>query len=104
MLQKINTNSKLSLKMTCLACSKGDLEQAQKLYDYFSAGMDLPDTDPVSPGTFQQVKETAGSIFGWVKENKDDLAQAFNFIQTLRGKAGPAIQQAASEIPPLPAE
>lgn len=106
MMRGIKTTSKLTLKLSCLAVSNGDVEKAAKMYDYFAKDMDLPDVDPIPPSTFQQVKETAGSIFGWVKDNKDEVSQAFNFIQAMR--SGQPIINAPTappaNIPPLPTE
>lgn len=102
----IKTTSKLSLKLSCLAISNGDIEKADRMYEYFVKDMQLPDIDPVPPTTFQQVKETAGTIFGWVKDNKDEVSQAINMIQTLR--SGQPIVNAPTappvDIPPLPTE
>lgn len=106
MMRGIKTTSKLSLKLSCMAICNGDMEKAAKMYDYFAKDMDLPDVDPVPPTTFQQVKETAGTIFGWVKENKDEVTQAFNFVQALRS-GQPVITSPSVppvDIPPLPTE
>lgn len=101
---KINTSSKLSLKMTCLAISEGDLEKAERMYDYFSKDMELPDVDPVMPSTFDQVKDAIGTFFGFLKDNRDDVAQALNVIQNLR--AGNPVTTPTpippADIPPLP--
>lgn len=105
MMRGIKTTSKLSLKLSCLAVSNGDMEKAEKMYDYFAKDMDLPDTDPIAPSTFQQVKETAGSIFGWVRENKDEVTQVMNYVQALRS-GQPIINAPAAplDLPPLPTE
>lgn len=106
MMRGIKTTSKLSLKLSCLAIANGDLEKAEKMYAYFAKDMDLPDIDPVPPTTFQQVKDTAGTVFEWLKGNKDEVTQAFNFIQSIRS-GQPIINAPASppaDIPPLPTE
>lgn len=108
-LQKLRPTSKLSLKLSCISIADGDVDQAQKIYDFFAKDMNLPDVDPVVPSTFEQVKNTVGNVFGWVKSNQDDIVQAINIIQTLRGKssiASTAASAAASAeaIPPLPNE
>lgn len=105
-MKNIRTTSKLSLKFSCYAICKGDVEKAEQLYDYFAKDMQLPDVDPISPTTFQQVKDTAGTLFGWFKENRDDVVQAFNFVQSLR-KGQPIITTPSApieSIPPLPNE
>lgn len=106
MLKGIRTSSRLSLKMSCLAVANGDLKKAEELYDFFAKDMVLPDTDPIPTSTFQQVKETAGNIFGWFNEHQDDVSRAFNFFQSMRG--GTPITNAPVtpplDIPPLPTE
>lgn len=108
-LQNLRPTSKLSLKLSCMSIAEGDVDQAQKIYDFFAKDMDLPDVDPVTPSTFEHVKNTVGSVFGWVKSNQEDIVQAINIIQTIRGKSSvastAASTAAASEaIPPLPNE
>ena len=50
MMQGIWPTSKATLKLQCLFCTKGDIDEAAKLYDYFAKDIpDLPDFDPVSP-------------------------------------------------------
>lgn len=96
----IDPSSKLSLKVSCLATAKGDIDYAQKLYDFFASDIDsMPDFNAPKPSTFQQIKDGAGQVFGWVKENKDDIMQAVGYIRALRGGVEPT---APVEIPPLP--
>ena len=45
MLQAIRPTSKSTLKMQCLFVCKGDIDEANKLYDYFAKDMpELPAT------------------------------------------------------------
>lgn len=106
MLKGLRTSSKMSLKMSCLAIANGDLKKATEMYDFFAKDMQLPDTDPVVPTTFQQIKETAGTILGWFNEHQDDVTRTFNFIQSIR-KGEPIINTPTTppvDIPPLPTE
>lgn len=106
MLKGLKTSSKMSLKMSCLAIANGDLKKATEMYDFFAKDMQLPDTDPVVPTTFQQIKETAGTILGWFNEHQDDVTRTFNFIQSIR-KGEPIINTPTTppvDIPPLPTE
>lgn len=98
---KIRPTSKIALKMTCLEAVNGDVKKAQEMYDFFASDIDLPDYDHVPPTQMQQFKQTASSMFGWVKENKDDLMQAFAFVQNLRSGGG---FSSPVNIPPLPEE
>jgi hypothetical protein len=102
----INPSSKMSLKMTCLASCKGDIDQAMKLYNFLADGVEsMPDFDIPRPSVFDQLKESAGQVYGWVRDNKDDLMQAVEYIQSMRNGASTAVattETAATEIPPLP--
>lgn len=103
----INPNSKISLKMSCLASCKGDIDQATKLYDFLVDGVDsIPDFDMPKPTAFQQLKDGANGLFGWIKDNRDDIINGIGLIQSLRngGSILPGTASAVSEIPPIPTE
>lgn len=103
MIRAINPTSKASLKMQCLLVSNGDIDKAERLYDFMAKDMpDLPMFDPVQPTTMQQVKETAASTFAWIKENKNDILDWVGFFQGMFGKGGgipPA--SPAAPLPPI---
>lgn len=100
-LRMINTTSKMSLKMSCLGATRGDVRLARDLYDYLADGIEsLPDFDLQPPTVMDQVRSTVGGIFGWVKENKGDIMQAWDFIRNMRA-ASPA-NPIPSDIPPIP--
>lgn len=98
----IDPSSKMALRMTCLQQAQGDVKKAKELYDYLSEGMDsMPEYPVQKPTIMQQV----GSLFGWVKENQNDIVQAVNFIQSVRGAQPigmPIPSVPPAEIPPLP--
>ena len=74
MIRAINPTSKASLKMQCLLVSNGDIEKAEKLYNFMAKDMpDLPMYDPVPPTTIQQIKDGAVNTMNWLKENKEDI-------------------------------
>ena len=82
MIQAIRPTSKATLKMQCLFACKGDLDEANKLYDYFSKDMpELPDYDPIQPTWMDNTKDTVNGLMAWFKENQDTLAQGFEFIK-----------------------
>jgi hypothetical protein len=101
-LSRINATSKLSLKMTCLAVAEGDLEKATKMYDFFAADMDLPDTDPIPPSKMQTIKASVEEVSGLIKNNKDDIMDLVGFVMGIVGKKAPATASGAANIPPLP--
>lgn len=95
--------------MTCLQQANGDVKKAKELYDYLSEGMEsMPEYPVQKPSFMQQAQQAVGGIFGWVKENQNDLMQAWNFVQSMRGGqpiAMPTPPTPASppiDIPPLP--
>jgi hypothetical protein len=102
-LRMIDTSSKIAMKMSCLAATRGNVEQAQQVYDFLSEGITtLPDFTPQPPTTMQQVQQTAQSLFGWFKENQSDLQQAWQFVQHLRGAGQMTEIISPTDIPPLP--
>ena len=103
-LARIQPSSKMSLKMSCLAACGNNIEEAQKLYDFIAADINLPDTDVVPPSGFDKVKSSAESIFAWVGEHKEDILQGWNFIQAMRGGAPieTTTAQVPTGVPPLP--
>ena len=95
----INPTSKMSLKMSCMQIADGDIEKAERIYDFFAKDMTLPDNDPVEPTTIDRIKTTAADLFTLYKENKDDIAQGIAMIRALRGGVAPS---APANIPELP--
>lgn len=103
MLKAIKPTSKTALKMQALLVSNGDVEKAERLYDFLAKDMDdLPTFDIVPPTTMQNVKETAISIFGWVKENQNDIINGIELIKGLRNGGGlPPTTAPVNPLPPL---
>jgi hypothetical protein len=103
-IKMINPSSKVSLKLSCLASCKGDVEQATKLYNFLADGIEsIPDFDVPTPSTFDQIKQGASQIFKFVKDNRQEIMQGYNFIQSLRsGQSVAADVTPTQEIPPLP--
>lgn len=98
--------SKFDLKMQCIAIARGNVDEAEKLYKFLAGDITIPDVTPPTPTVMQQIKETAGGIFSFIKENQGDFVQAYNYIQAIRN--GAPIQEAAAgtatsatELPPL---
>jgi hypothetical protein len=105
-IRMINPSSKISLKMSCLASCKGDIEQASKLYNFLIEGIEnIPDMDMPQQTAFEQIKQGTNQVLSWIKENKNELAQGYNFIQSIRNGTPMETQVApVTEIPPLPNE
>ena len=103
MIQAIRPTSKATLKMQCLFACKGDIEESGRLYDYFAKDMpELPDYDPVPPTWIDNTKNMANGIVGWLGENKDTLAQAYDFIRQVIVNKGALPMTAPTEsLPPI---
>lgn len=99
-LKSIRPTSKVSLKMSCLMMTDGDLDKAERMYDFFAKDMELPDNEPTQPTIMEQVKSTASSLYAFYKENQDDIAQGIAFIRSIRGGAPAAAP--TPDIPELP--
>ena len=95
-------SSKSSLKMFCMMLAKGDVKQASELYDYMIKDMeDLPVFDPVEPTAMQNAKNTLTGVLGFFRENKDELAQGYEFLRGIlatRGKNLPSLGGGATEV------
>ena len=102
MLGEIQPTSKTSLKLQCLQLAKGNIKEAQELYDYLAADLkSLPDFDPIKPTFFESTKDTANGILAWVKENRETLGEGVDFIKGLISKrsASPALPK--TPLPPI---
>lgn len=103
MIQAIRPSSKATLKMQCLMVCKGDIDEANKLYDYFAKDMpELPDYDPVQPTLMQNTKQTVKDLMAWANENKDTLAQTYEFFRSIiQNRSLPPIAPEATTAEPL---
>lgn len=92
--------------MSCLSACGGDVQRAKELYDFLAEGIgDMPDYDIPQPTTMQQATKAISNIFGWVRENKGEVVDAWNFIQSMRGGTQlPVSMPTPAEIPPIPTE
>lgn len=103
MVQAIRPTSKATLKIQCLFACKGNIEEAGRLYDYFAKDMpELPDYDPVQPTWMDNTKESVNGVMAWFKENKDTLAQGYEFIREIvqnRSMPAAVIQPPTEPLP-----
>lgn len=95
-LQNFVPTSKAQLIQVAMYMNKGDVAKAQEFVDFYAKNLDLPDFDPVAPTLLQQVKSGASGLFGWVKENKEDLVQGWQFVHDIIKNKG--------EIPVMPSQ
>lgn len=100
MIQAIRPTSRATLKMQCLFATKGDIDEAAKLYDYFAKDMpELPDYDPIQPTWLDKTSDVANGIVSWLGNNKDTLAQGYEIIRGFTGNRLPPL----SFVPEPPA-
>lgn len=102
MIRAIRPTSKASLKIQCLWASNGDVDKAQKLYDFFADGLEnLPENDPVPQSWSENLKDTANGLVGWFRDNQDTIAQGYEFIRNIIAGRGSALPPPGN-IEPLP--
>ena len=86
MIQALRPTSKATLKMQCLIICKADIEEANKLYDFFAKDMpDLPDFDPPQQTWVDNTKQTASSFFAWLKENQNTIVNGYEMVRQMTG-------------------
>lgn len=102
MIQGIRPTSKATLKLQCMFCCRGNIDEATKLYDFFAKDMpNLPDYDPVAPTWIDSTKDVANGLMGWLKENQGTLAQGYEFIRSIIQSKGVLPSLEAPELPPI---
>lgn len=93
MISAITPTSKSTLKIQCLLITNGDIDKAERLYNFLIKDLDeLPATEPPQPTTMAQIKDGATSIFGWVNDNQDNIAGWINIIKGMFSKNAPTAQ------------
>lgn len=99
----IRTSSKEALLRSALLASNNDIKKATEICDYVTKMLpNLPDTDPIMPSTFDQVKDTAVSIFQWGRENQDQIVGGINMVMRLLGKDPIGMPAPTVEVTPPP--
>lgn len=102
MIRGIQPTSKATLKLQCLFATKGDIDEAKKLYDFFAEDIpSLPDYDPAPTTWVDTTKQTAGDLFSWLKQNQDTIATGYEIVRQMTGgKLPPLTFQAADAAAP----
>lgn len=102
MISSYKPTSKSSLKVFCMVAAKGDVKQANELYDFMIKDMDeLPMFDPKEPTAMDNAKTAVTGFFDFIKENKDGIEQVYDVIRGIaasRGKNLPAIGGAVEKV------
>ena len=102
-IQNFVPTSKAQLLQVAMYFCNGDFNKAQAMFDFYAKNLDLPDFDPVSPTFMQQVKSGASDFFSFIKENKDDLMQGYQIIQSVIKNKGelPIAPEVAEPLPDI---
>jgi hypothetical protein len=102
MIRATQPTSKSALKMQCLLVAKGDIDKAERLYDFMSKGLeDLPTFDNIPPTTMQQVKDGAINTFNWLNENQEQVMNWIAIIKDMFNKGGGNIPPTSTPLPPI---
>ncbi len=103
MIQAVRPTSKATLKMQCLMVCKGDIDEANNLYDYFAKDMpELPDYDAPIPTWVDKTGDVANGIVSWLGQNKETLAQGYEIVRGLTGNRLPPLFAAVPDAPEAP--
>lgn len=102
MIQAIRPTSKSSLKMQCLLVSNGDIDKAERLYDFMAKDLDdLPTFDAIQPTTMQQLKDGAVQTFSWINQNQEQVMNWIGIVKDLFGKGGGNTPTPSTPIPSI---
>lgn len=96
-IQNYVPTSKAQLLQVAMFFNKGDIGKAQEMYDFYARNLDLPDFDPVAPTFMQQVKQTAGGLFDWIRENRGDIIDGYQLISSIISNKGISAAAEATE-------
>ena len=97
----IKPTSKAALKRECLYLCNLNVEKAEKMYDFLVKGMDgIPDIEPAAKPFMQNLGDQANGVFGWLRENKDMIGEAVDFIKGIASRKGGTTPPAAP-LPPI---
>ena len=101
-IQNYVPTSKAQLLQVAMWYHKGDVHKAQEMVDFYTKNMSLPDFDPIAPTFMQQLKGSASEIYGWIKDNQEDIVQGYQFIQGIIKNKGAIIPETTgSPLPPI---
>ena len=78
----IRTSSKEALLRSALMVSGNDIRKASEICDYVTKMLpNLPDTDPVVPSSFEQMRDTAVQLIDWGREHQDQIEGVINIVR-----------------------
>ena len=96
-LKYLSPTSKTSLKNQCMLLANGDIDKAERIYDFYTRDVpDLPTVDPVEPTWVDSTKKTLGDIMQWANNNPNTVSGIYQFLQAVTGGRLPNISLAAN--------
>lgn len=102
-IQNFVPTSKAQLLQVAMYLNNGDIAKAQEFVDYYAKNLDLPDFDPIQPTFMQQLTSNASGFFAWIKENKDDIVQGYQYVHSIIKNKGelPLASPDGEPLPPI---
>ena len=98
----IKPTSKAALKQQCLFMANLDVDKAEKMYDFLTKGMEnIPDVEPTARPFIQNLGDQANGVIGWLRENKDMIGQAVDFVKGIITSRKGVPVPPASPLPPI---
>lgn len=96
-LKFLNPTSKTALKNQCMILANGDIDKAERIYDFYTRDVpDLPTVDPLEPTWVDNTKNTLGGFFQWVNDNPNTVSGIYQFVNALTGGRLPNISLGAN--------
>ena len=113
MVKMISPTSRASLKTTCPLMTDGDIDKAERLYDYFAKDMpEIPPYDAPAPTMMDSVKSNVNSLFSLLGQHKDSISQGYEIVRAFMNAKGAnlpslvedaeeTVETVESELPPI---
>lgn len=102
MANQISFSSKATLKKEALILSKGNVQEAEKIYDFLIKDMgDIPDVEPKKLSTIEQVKMYASDGFNFIDEHQDTIIGIVSRISSVLGKKTTAPPSPNTTLPQI---
>ena len=111
-LKYLQPTSKTSLKNQCMVLAGGDIEKAERIYDFYTRDVpDLPTVDPPPPTWVDNTKKTVSGFMKWANDNPNAVSGIYQVLQSLSGGRLPNLNlssfaataaETAEEDAPLP--
>ena len=83
----IKTSSKEALLRSALMASNNDIRKASEICEFVTKVLpNMPDTDPLAPSSFEQMRDTAVQLIDWGREHEDQIVGVVNMVRKFMNK------------------